>query len=239
MLPWRRLPRGGVDRNTKAASLCCEGWCRLPRGGVDRNHRRALVVGQRAASPPSRRRGSKRRYSLFARDVGPSPPSRRRGSKHLLPFEHLAATDVASLAEAWIETASSTTAAMHRACRLPRGGVDRNTDVLRGNAGVVGRLPRGGVDRNTANLRIEVEEELSPPSRRRGSKPDTATALSAVHGCRLLGGGVDRNSASTTCPEAQRTSPPSRRPGPKHQRIYSSEGQEVEASAIFQWHRRR
>ena len=56
--------------------------------------------------------------------------------------------NVASLAEAWIETAMYLPSESKVAGRLPRGGVDRNPDLDDDGGGDTRRLPRGGVDRN-------------------------------------------------------------------------------------------
>src|SRR3546814_8838703 len=82
--PNGRLLRGGVDRNS-----CVRGWAvtrvsRLLRGGVDRNVGATLAAFIVARSPPARRRGSKP-----DRDCGVTTRQ-----------------DVASCAEAWIETLS-------------------------------------------------------------------------------------------------------------------------------------
>src|SRR3546814_3840937 len=82
--PNGRLLRGGVDRNS-----CVMGWAvtrvsRLLRGGVDRNVGATLAAFIVARSPPARRRGSKP-----DRDCGVTTRQ-----------------DVASCAEAWIETLS-------------------------------------------------------------------------------------------------------------------------------------
>ncbi len=128
--PWSsdhsRLPRGGVGRNICDSPGGEVSGCRLPRGGVGRNSSIALRIHLFKESPPSRRRGSKL-------DVGHAEPSCR---------------DVASLAEAWVETDT-------RSAGWCCGGR---------------RLPRGGVGRNVRWLSLSHRMKLSPPSRRRGSK---------------------------------------------------------------------
>ncbi len=164
-----RLPRGGVDRNTLPATVARKPLCRLPRGGVDRNFG----------------------VSIFGRIIVTSPPSRRRGSKLELGIIYHWKKDVASLAEAWIETMSSMVISASgssppsrrrgskrerygegefRRRRLPRGGVDRNRADVHETTSLGCRLPRGGVDRNLQGQAGQCWSAVSPPSRRRGSK---------------------------------------------------------------------
>ncbi len=168
--------------------------CRLPRGGVDRNILSQASGGAPRGSPPSRGRGSKRRdagprarrcavASLAGawietpasvptrRPRKPSPPSRGRGSKLLAGLVDRLGGLVASLAGARIETARGRLRARRCRCRLPRGGVDRNSASVIVKRPDDRRLPRGGVDRNNRSMSMTDNEMESPPSRGRGSKP--------------------------------------------------------------------
>ena len=143
-----RLPRGGVDRNIDISPI------RVAQGGSPPARRRGSKPALRGTkrgpwqSPPARRRGSKLEHG-FAFGIGiASPPARRRGSKPFANDKRHAFMLVASRAEAWIETGSA----------LLRRPPHR------------GRLPRGGVDRNLRKGGALVEQEVSPPARRRGSK---------------------------------------------------------------------
>ena len=167
-LAWRRLPRGGVDRNGAQAPK----WRRTPR----RLRAEAWIEmhgmspeSWETASPPARRRGSKHAADSRGSAGLASPPARRRGSKLGQGPQDMRWLGVASRAEAWIETAHKRRNGVERlvasarrrgskctACppnlgklrRLPRGGVDRNTPPTPAGAQGSHRLPRGGVDRN-------------------------------------------------------------------------------------------
>src|SRR3546814_8851096 len=81
---------------------------------------------------------------------------------------------------------------VRKACRLLRGGVDRNIDLLADAPDVGRRLLRGGVDRNVKALR----PLLDAPGRllRGGVDRNVAAVTQHIDGPgRLLRGGVDRN----------------------------------------------
>ena len=165
----RRLPRGGVDRNThpsqqarshKPVASHAEAWietllqsepCRAGR------------------SPPTRRRGSKLDHAVITDKPSRSPPTRRRGSKH-----------------------PSRPPSPRLSGRLPRGGVDRNPMIRGAPQITLRRLPRGGVDRNTYMQAVNIITFQSPPTRRRGSKHTSRHTQPRMSG-RLPRGGVDRN----------------------------------------------
>ena len=142
---------------------------RLPHGGVDRNDGDRAGGAAALRSPPTRRRGSKHELAGFARAKIRSPPTRRRGSKQI----------AAALGHS-------------EAGRLPHGGVDRNYLSREWRGLVRGRLPHGGVDRNAPSSRGKGNLGESPPTRRRGSKPELRRRLFEVDS-RLPHGGVDRN----------------------------------------------
>ena len=60
----------------------------------------------------------------------------------------IVSVNVAPRAGAWIETDVADTLAQRQTGRPPRGGVDRNDNVILRNAFKASRPPRGGVDRN-------------------------------------------------------------------------------------------
>ena|GEM_PF-7078887 len=74
-------------------------------------------------SPPARRRGLKRGKTGDYSAAYQSPPARRRGLKHPASPPCLLASEVASRAEAWVETATLTVQGKTAPRRLPRGGV--------------------------------------------------------------------------------------------------------------------
>ena len=190
----RRLPRGGVDRNTPTSAIDAASASppsrgrgskhssddarnasvrRLPRGGVDRNQREHGLTADGKGRLP--RGGVDRNVSSEGRSAHASGRLPRGGvDRNYRNIEG--------------ETRI-------KAGRLPRGGVDRNNALLQKNAAARGRLPRGGVDRNTAPCLPPCSSARSPPSRGRGSKPSFV-------GCRW----------------SREASPPSRGRGSKHKR---------------------
>ena len=211
--PMSRPLRGGVDRNLSSKARLDGQGGRLLRGGVDRNHQLAVQWRSRRLSPPSRGRGSKH------------SPWRCRP---------------------------------RRPGRLLRGGVDRNIRSRQTAERIRRRPLRGGVDRNTRKMRrqrstvapfagawIETHccddcfDEVSPPSRGRGSKRAARRRSAVLHasppsrgrGSKLTsrqvgpkgevasfaGAWIETRNASTGAGVA-RASPPSRGRGSKRPR---------------------
>ena len=100
-----RLSRGGVDRNLDAPRRCIAIVRRLSRGGVDRN-----------AGPQRQYCGKPRRLSRGGVD--------RNRVKAVIGDS--SGEQVASHAEAWIETSFGREPEGDCPRRLSRGGVDRN-----------------------------------------------------------------------------------------------------------------
>src|SRR3954451_24749006 len=97
-------------------------------------------------SPPARRRGLKPPHKVVGNRLPMSPPARRRGLKQCRDGQPLLRADVASRAEAWIETI------YQWRFKLPMAVASRaeawiETFIRRWWANrATGRLPRGGVD---------------------------------------------------------------------------------------------
>jgi len=102
----RRLPRGGVDRNLTPAPGTAMIVSPPARRRGSKHHVIDVVILHHA-SPPARRRGSK--HELLADSLVRlvSPPARRRGSKLVRSAIVRQNAQVASRAEAWIETCAS------------------------------------------------------------------------------------------------------------------------------------
>jgi hypothetical protein len=166
----RRLLRGGVDRNTAR-----KGWLKQNVGSPPSRRRGSKPPTPSAAisasaSPPSRRRGSKLSHGVGIGVFVVSPPSRRRGSKHLPLGISQIGEDVASFAEAWIETPGS-----RRSC--PPDDVASFAEAWiethraaddRGGLGVAS-FAEAWIE--TAPAQLGATSSWSPPSRRCGSKP--------------------------------------------------------------------
>ncbi len=151
----------------------------------------------------------------------------------LLPYG-LRVASVASLAEAWVETTTSTTTAVNRGVaslaeawvETHRGSAQRGRKHVASLAEAwvetrsqletqerrLGRLPRGGVGRNFNMGAVRQPMKESPPSRRRGSKRDIGFAL-----------------------DGRELSPPSRRRGSKHRRCELGDLRDGVASLAEAW----
>ena len=128
----------------------------------------------------------------------------------------MAATVVAPLAGAWIETRLGSTLHGPSGRRPPRGGVDRNTctSVIVIVIGPVAPLAGAWIETHRQGSSSSLGSK-SPPSRGRGSKP-RRRVQDGCDGRRPPRGGVDRNEARLNPAWAKRPSPPSRGRGSKH-----------------------
>ena len=188
---------------------------RLLHGGVDRNEQSTGGGANKATSPPSRGRGSKHLEEdvLLAAQVVASFTGAWIETPAMIVVPD--PLNVASFTGAWIETPKSPSGSVTFSSRLLHGGLDRNIThhhflyrcprrLLHGGVDrnlancwdihVPGRrLLHGGVDRNYTDLGKGFKNELSPPSRGRGSKRLHQVTNATHHPRRLLHGGVDRN----------------------------------------------
>ena len=147
--------------------------------------------------------------------ISVSPPSRGRGSKRWSGAQRHAGCWVASLAGAWIETSCVGTCHARQSVASLAGAWIETPPVCLPALMRWCRLPRGGVDRNSTVTASTVPAARSPPSRGRGSKllgdagqqserhvaslagawieTLQSSSLKAEMPSRLPRGGVDRN----------------------------------------------
>ena len=138
---------------------CAEAWIET---------KRRLYCAQVPQSPPARRRGLKLGSGRSKSSPCSSPPARRRGLKLTVALENAVDWDVASCAEAWIETSYGT---------------------IKKLLSLVASCAEAWIE--TSSFRIDASSGLmSPPARRRGLKHDTLEGFIKQEG-RLLRGGVD------------------------------------------------
>ena len=146
--------------------------------------------GQRALSPPSRRRGLKQYNARIKNPRFTSPPSRRRGLKRTICRYNALIPDVASLAEAWIETVI--VQPFHHdllnVASLAEAWIETTQPCSQTTASPSPPSRRRGLKHPV--ICKDTLAVLSPPSRRRGLKLCTHLPSCFCFG-RLPRGGVD------------------------------------------------
>ena len=145
-------------------------------------------------SPPTRGRGSKHRtcanpdrLQIVAPHAGAWIETRTRGGGRPIG-------PVAPHAGAWIETTKRPVVLQRASGRPPRGGVDRNRHPQPARGTPIAVAPHAGAwIEKGRGCRTPPRQQMSPPTRGRGSKPAASCAALPATDRRPPRGGVDRN----------------------------------------------